>query len=143
MDGRRKWRDGQDFLVQNSLPLLRFYRKESLFKSCASSFVKVQMAAPTGIASTLLIKATTLHKLFSIPLDCDANSCSRIDFESDYANVCPLICKSFLQFIRSIDVLIIDECSMISREIMHCIETCCRYLDQENRFFGGKVRNRL
>lgn len=30
---------------------------------------------------------------------------------------------------------------MISREIMHCIETCCRYLDPQNRFFGGKVRD--
>jgi len=29
--------------------------------------------------------------------------------------------------------------TMISRETMHAIESVCRYLDPQKRFFGGKV----
>ena len=46
------------------------------------------MAAPTGIAATLLVKGMTLHKLFDLPLDCDENATSRISQESKQAQVC-------------------------------------------------------
>jgi len=45
------------------------------------------MAAPTGIAATLLVHGMTLHKLFDLPLDCDASSTSRISYESKHAEV--------------------------------------------------------
>ena len=105
------------------------------------------MAAPTGIAATLLVKGMTLHKLFDLPLDCDENATSRISQESKQAQVC--FTHSFfssterLQFIRDLDAVLIDEMSMISRETLHVIESACRYLDPLHRFFGGKVSCRF
>lgn len=65
---------------------------KNVCKPVVSLLVKVKMAAPTGIASTLLIDATTLHRLFFIPLDCDANSTCNIDYESPYADVSQRMC---------------------------------------------------
>lgn len=97
------------------------------------------MAAPTGIAATLLINGSTLHRLFFLPLDIDEASTSRLEYETFAAQVNFENRKISLQKIRDIDVLIIDEMTMVSREVMHAIETLCRYLDPQKRFFGGKV----
>ena len=90
---------------------------------------KVKTAAWTGIAATLLKFGRTIHSTFKLPVPCsDGSSCS----------IAPN--SKVKQEMRRIDLLILDETSMISLPVLETINRCFRNLTGLGNIpFGGKT----
>jgi len=85
----------------------------------------VVVAAPTGVAA-LAVGGQTLHSLLRLPLGIIGNN------DLGY---CP---RETLQMLRAIDVLVIDEVSMVSADLMDAIDTRLRQAKKRGKIpFGG------
>ena len=84
----------------------------------------------TGIAAALLVGGgQTMHSKFKIPIPTDHTSISRIESNSHQA-----------EQLRQCKLFIIDEASMVSKDMLDCIDRLLRELmRQPNVPFGGKV----
>lgn len=87
--------------------------------------------ASTGIAALLLMGGTTAHRAFRIPEDVNREMPPRYAWERDDATR-----------VRNADVLIIDEISMLHRDVLDFIDRTLQDLqppDEAKVPFGGKV----
>ena len=89
---------------------------------------KVAACAWTGIASTLLRHGVTVHNLFKLPVPILENSTCNVSFSSPYAD-----------YLRSLDLILIDEASMIPNHALHAIDRLLRDIMQNDTPFGGKL----
>jgi ATP-dependent DNA helicase PIF1 len=91
---------------------------------------EVIATASTGVASILLHEGRTAHSAFKVSIDVDKNSLPTIDPDSVLA-----------KRIVKADVLIIDEISMLNKEVLHFIDrqVCDLCLDARDQPFGGKT----
>uniref|UniRef100_A0A183CL30 ATP-dependent DNA helicase n=1 Tax=Globodera pallida TaxID=36090 RepID=A0A183CL30_GLOPA len=85
-------------------------------------------AASTGIAALLLLGGGTVHRQFSVPNDINDNTPPQVAFESARARQ-----------LRAVDLIIIDEISMLSNKVLRYIDRVLRDVCAENKPFGGKV----
>jgi len=86
------------------------------------------MVAHTGIAATLLINGTTVHRQFGIPLNTDEASVSKLQPDSE-----------MVRKIITADVIIWDEATMSDKRVYMCVDRLLRHLCNPNEPFGGKV----
>ena len=100
-----------------------------LFHLLKSKGRYVIACAFTGIAATLLPEGRTIHSAFKLPLKLTEKSISSIT-SSSYA--------SQHAFIRELDVIIIDEVSMISNDLLDCLNRSLIDICDDKRDFGGK-----
>ena len=110
---------GKTFIYNTLIAQLR-HEKRSVI-ACAS----------TGIAALLLMGGSTAHRAFRIPEDVNREMPSRYAWEKDDA-----------KRIRNAEVLIIDEVSMLHRDVLDFIDRTLQDLqprDEEKLPFGGKV----
>ena len=84
--------------------------------------------AHTGIAATLLINGTTVHRQFGVPVNTTEDSQCVIDHESDLE-----------QTLLHANVIIWDEATMTDKRVFECINRALRDVCQDDRPFGGKV----
>jgi hypothetical protein len=82
--------------------------------------------AASALAAMLLLGGTTAHSRFHIPIP--ANDGTICCFSSDDKDL-----------IRSADVILYDECSMVHRDVADTLDRSLRDLMGEPRPFGGKV----
>ena len=88
---------------------------------------RVIAGAFTGIASSLLQGGQTLHSRFKIPIPTESDSSSRLCVGSNEA-----------QAIRFSKLIIIDEASMLSKNVLECIDRFLRLLRRlPDTPFGG------
>jgi hypothetical protein len=85
---------------------------------------KLAVCSTTGIASTLLVGGRTLHSTFNAPW-----------FIKDDTPVPAWL----LDYFRSIDVVIIDEATMMHKKLFEYIERCLRESMKNEKLFGGKM----
>ena len=85
-------------------------------------------AAWTGIASTLLKNASTIHSLFALPVPV---------LETSVCNITPESNKG--QALRDKSLFLFDEASMIPVYAFNCIDKCLQDICGNNVPFGGKV----
>jgi len=88
---------------------------------------KVACAAWTGIATTLMIDGRTVHGLFKLPVPVLENSTCNVPPTSEHA-----------ELLRGINLIIIDEASMIPTHALHAMDRCLQDIMQDDRPFGGK-----
>ncbi|XP_060602232.1 uncharacterized protein LOC132755380 [Ruditapes philippinarum] len=103
----------------------QFY--ENMLKKGKSIYV----TCSTGIAATHYRNAQTLHRW-----------CGLGDGGMQTSELVKLICTDeryaeSRQRIISCQILIVDECSMISQRIFEAVESICRSVRQNERYFGG------
>ena len=89
---------------------------------------KVACAAWTGIATTLMILGRTVHGLFKLPVPVLENSTCKVPPTSEHA-----------ELLRALDLIIVDEASMIPTHALHAIDRCLQDITQDSRPFGGKT----
>lgn len=101
------------------------------------------MLATTGIAATLLIKGTTAHRKFRLPLDADETSNSSV--------ILYLILIKAMKIekmaaeskeadeLKKTTAFIIDEATMASKFNYECIDKLLRNLTGNQKPFGGKI----
>ena len=110
---------GKTFLYNTIIAQLRHEKRNVI--ACAS----------TGIAALLLIGGSTAHRAFRIPEDVNRDMPPRFAWERDDATR-----------VRNADVLIIDEISMLHRDVLDFINRTLQDLqppDEPKLPFGGKV----
>ena len=89
--------------------------------------LRVIAGAFTGIAASLLPDGQTLHSKFKIPIPTEADSCSRHCLSSVEA-----------QEIRNSKLIIIDEASMVAKNVLECIDRFLRFVRRLPQTpFGG------
>ena len=87
----------------------------------------VVVAATTGLAAILLEGGRTVHSTFGIPLEVSSDTISLIKHRTKKA-----------QKLLQADLIIIDEASMLSCNILSVIDRLLRDLTNNNHPFGGK-----
>jgi hypothetical protein len=113
---------------------LRYLRKHSL-KECV-------VAAPTGVAA-INAQGVTLHSLFQLPLGIIPPDSNPANLADGRVKNHPLLSKirynrEKLDLLRSMELLIIDEASMVASYIVDAIDTILRYVRRKPYYpFGG------
>ena len=100
-----------------------------LFHFLKSKNIGVIACAFTGIAATLLPDGRTLHSAFKLPFNITNESMSSITSTSHSA---------IYEMIRDLKVIIIDEPSMISNQLLNCLDRSLQEICNVKRDFGGK-----
>ena len=93
-----------------------------------SSSKRVVVVAPTGIAA-INAGGVTIHSFFQLPLH---PYIPGVKVESKFA-----FSKEKRSIIRTIDVLIIDEISMVRSDLLDAVDSVLRRFRDRNRPFGG------
>lgn len=101
----------------------------NLKRNCLKQMVIV---APTGVAA-INAKGVTIHSFFQMPFgpilpDTDLNASS--GFNRKFS-------KAKINIIKSMDVLIIDEISMVRADLLDAIDKTLRRFRNRNKVFGG------
>lgn len=86
------------------------------------------VVAPTGVAA-INAKAQTIHSLFSLPLGFIEPG---VPIKRQFK-----ISKKKLEVMRSIDLLIIDEISMVRADVLDAIDATLRSVRRKEKPFGG------
>ncbi|XP_031333809.1 uncharacterized protein LOC116163816 [Photinus pyralis] len=110
--------------------------KTFVYRTLIDIFVKYKryalVTASTGVAAQLLPRGTTVHSAFQLPRDVTC---------TDY--VPPISYNSIVAYrIRKAELLIIDEISMLHRNLFRMVNEACKHTADEqlsNFAFGGKV----
>lgn len=87
--------------------------------------------ASTGIAALLLINGKTAHRAFRVPENIDRKTPPKFSYE-----------KEDSKLLRDAKIIIIDEISMLHRDVLHFIDRTLQDLQPRNEKrqpFGGKV----
>ena len=100
-----------------------------LFHLLKSQGRSVIACAFTGIAATLLPEGSTIHSAFKLSLKITEHSTSSITSSSFAAQY---------ELIREVDVLIIDEVSIISNDLLDCLNQSLKHICQNKGNFGVK-----
>ncbi len=114
-------------LVQASAGTGKSYLLTTIYLWALLRGLRVRCAAPTGIAAANIeitgsdVKATTLHSLY----DLDGELTSRLDFAK--------ISHPKVQEVMLIQVLLIDEFSMLDVDAWCAVETCMSQVDHTRR----------
>uniref|UniRef100_A0A914YJA8 ATP-dependent DNA helicase n=1 Tax=Panagrolaimus superbus TaxID=310955 RepID=A0A914YJA8_9BILA len=87
---------------------------------------KVLACASTGIAATLLKHGMTAHSALYIPKELNSESRTRIGAHTEKG-----------QFLNALDLLIIDEVSMLHKEVLKYIDRTLRTIKNNDELFGG------
>ena len=101
----------------------------TLIAWCRGNGIKIASSAWTGIAATLLKGGRTCHNLFKLPVPILDNSVCRVAPTSKHAD-----------FLRSVNMFIIDEASMVPAHALRAIDDMLRdIMGLPEVPFGGKV----
>lgn len=91
---------------------------------------RVVVAAPTGIAA-INARGVTLHSLFQLPFGVFIPGRTVADRRADRFS------RVKLGIIRSMDMLVIDEISMVRADLLDAVDDCLRRHRDRTRPFGG------
>lgn len=86
---------------------------------------KVAVLAPTGVAA-LNVKGQTIHSFFGFPPNVTVDKVRRENPSG-----------TLLEILKHLDVLVIDEVSMVRADLMDCIDEALRRFLQTSEPFGG------
>ena len=101
-----------------------------LKKICKDCPNRIVVAAPTGVAA-INANGVTLHSLFQLPFAPFIPGTPFSKFETKKFS------KNKIKLIRAIDILIIDEISMVRADVLDAIEVVLRRFRNRNVPFGG------
>lgn len=105
--------------------------KTTFLRSVVQSVDKrVVVAAPTGVAA-LNARGVTLHSLFQLPFGPNVPGVKAMDFA--YRK----IGRKKLALIRSLELLVIDEISMVRCDLMDAVDQTLRRIRRNEAPFGG------
>lgn len=91
-------------------------------------------AAPTGAAALLLLNGKTLHSLFGLPFNIPADVGG-----TDWANVTCALTNASKLLLRSAQLIIIDECSMLTHAIFKYIDLVMQEIKENRRVLHSLI----
>lgn len=105
--------------------------KTYLIKQIEKANPLCQVLAPTNLAASLYQRARTLHSFFHGYFD---------NMDEGYqnpSNLTPLKVSTFKNVLRNIDMIIIDEVSMVRADVFEMMHQICSTARNDDRPFGG------
>ena len=102
----------------------------------------VLSCASTGIAAINFYMGRTVHSLFSIPIDKDVDVVDGSVLESTLFKVLRRLTRptnARIELLRLCRVIILDEISMLNREVLRAVDELLRAITHNPRPFGGKI----
>jgi hypothetical protein len=93
---------------------------------------KTVVAAPTGVAA-INAGGVTLHSLFQLPFEPFLPGSSPFSSKKTYFR----FSKQKLDLLKQLELLIIDEVSMLRADTLDCIDATLKYIRKNSRPFGG------
>jgi ATP-dependent exoDNAse (exonuclease V) alpha subunit len=101
----------------------------------------VVVVAPTGVAA-VNAGGTTIHSMFGLPLTCFVPSDDMVDLNIATNRFRLLgerlrLTRDKLQVLREMDLLIIDEVSMLRADVLDAIDMVLRHVRANRQTFGG------
>lgn len=112
------------------------YTLRKIITSCRKIGKKTIVVAPTGVAAmNLQMGATTIHSTFGLPLS--PYLIGDPAFNSRNIRNTIKLYDDRLAVLKSVDVIILDECSMIRADIMDCIDQIMRVVKGNSEPFGS------
>lgn len=124
-------RDGHNVVLTGQAGTGKTHLLNSISEELARGGRIVEVTATTGIASTLIKGATTLHSCFSL-LDGRYPTEVLVSRIRDDDNL-----QKTKQRVLNMDVLIVDEISMLSSQVFEQVEEVCRAIRAKPDVFGG------
>jgi len=124
-----EYKEVRDYLDNNDSGFVFFTGKAGTGKSTFVEYYKKHttktfvLLAPTGIAA-LNIGGSTIHSFFKFP------HYMRLDFKPEFDHILRSI-------INTVDIIIIDEISMVRADIMDNIDQALRFNGDADKPFGG------
>ncbi len=103
-----------------------------LHKLKMKSLKRMVVVAPTGVAA-INAKGVTIHSFFQMPFGPilpDAELGNSSDFNRKFS-------KTKINIIKSMDLLVIDEISMVRADLLDGIDKTLRRFRNRNKVFGG------
>ncbi len=88
------------------------------------------VVAPTGVAA-INARGMTIHSFFQLPFGVHLPDSRRNDQQSRRVS------RKKIQLMRGLDLLVIDEISMVRADLLDAIDATLRYRRRDNRPFGG------
>ena len=92
--------------------------------------------APTGVAA-INACGTTIHSFFQLPLCPYLPDVKELVTEYQLPDKYRSLSKERIKIIRSLDLLIIDEISMVRADLLDAVDMCLRRYRRSNAPFGG------
>uniref|UniRef100_A0AC34FIM2 ATP-dependent DNA helicase n=1 Tax=Panagrolaimus sp. ES5 TaxID=591445 RepID=A0AC34FIM2_9BILA len=117
---------GEFMMLQGEGGAGKTFVYNTLIDYCIAHGKKVLACASTGIAATLLKGGMTAHSAFCIPKELDHETPPRIGGETKKG-----------QLLASADLIIIDEVSMLHKDVLKFIDRTLRDLKDKTKLFGG------
>ncbi|WP_185673598.1 AAA family ATPase, partial [Elizabethkingia meningoseptica] len=98
------------------------------------------VVAPTGIAA-INAGGVTIHSMFGLPLRTFLPTTERIDtsLANNIADLMPHFKyrKDKLKLLREVEIIIIDEVSMLRADVLDMMDFSLRFIRRNNQRFGG------
>lgn len=111
-----------------------------LHKVRNESLKRLAVVAPTGVAA-INAKGVTIHSFFQMSfgpiLPPEADTTSNTDLRHNNTKYQKKFNKKKIEIIRSLDLLIIDEVSMVRADLLDGIDQVLRRYKDKNKVFGG------
>lgn len=101
-----------------------------------STFKRHVVLAPTGVAA-INAQGVTIHSFFQLPLDPYLPDVPELLTEYQMSKGKRLMGKNKLNIIRSLDLLIIDEISMVRADLLDAVDAALRRYRRSSLPFGG------
>jgi hypothetical protein len=107
------------------------FLSNTIIADLLSRGIAIRVGASTGIASQLLIKGSTVHHKFWIPIDLDPKSPPTVEYQKDFA-----------EQLRKVKFILIDEVTCLDRTVLEYLDRMLRDIapaELREHPFGGKV----
>ncbi len=108
----------------------------------ARTYKRMVVVAPTGVAA-INAGGVTIHSFFQLPFGPQIPDAAQTDMDGVSANVRSLasqfqkINRTKLKIMRSLDLLVIDEISMVRADVLDAIDAVLRRARRSQKPFGG------
>ena len=97
----------------------------------AKSYKRMVIVAPTGVAA-INAGGVTIHSFFQLPFGPIVPDSQSLSLLSNMK-----LSKTKLKIIRSLDLLVIDEISMVRADLLDAVDTVLRKVRRSDKAFGG------
>lgn len=122
---------GQNVFITGGAGVGKTYLIKCIVQEMWKHKKEYSIVAPTGVAA-LQINGETIHRYFCLPVYCDQMQTFEVP---DRINEDKM--KGKREQIRGLEVLIVDEVSMIHKNVFRMMDSVVRYIKQKETPFGG------